>query len=62
MNVLWEWESGLSLGNRDYYLVKSEANKKILKAFKKYIISLYKLLGKTDEVAKEKYKTISLTK
>lgn len=58
MNVLWEWESGLSLGNRDYYLVKSEANKKILKAFKKYIISLYKLLGKSDEVAKEKYKTI----
>ena len=58
MNVLWEWESGLTLGNRDYYLVKSEANKKILKAFKKYIISLYKLLGKSDEVAKEKYKTI----
>lgn len=58
MNVLWEWEGGLSLGNRDYYLVKSEANKKILKAFKKYVISLYKLLGKTDEVAKEKYKTI----
>ena len=58
MNVLWEWESGLTITNRDYYLVKTEANKKILKAFKKYIINVYKLLGKSDDIAKEKAKLI----
>lgn len=58
MNVLWEWEGGLTIANRDYYLNKTEANKKILKAYKKYIINVYKLLGKSDEVAKEKAKLI----
>ena len=58
MHALWEWETGLSLNNRDYYLVKSDANKKILKAFKKYVIDSYKLLGKSDDIAKEKWKTI----
>lgn len=58
MHAVYIWEDGLTLGNRDYYIVKSDANKKVLKAFKKYVISLYKALGKTDEVAKEKWKTI----
>ena len=56
--ALYVSQSGLLLGNKDYYLNKTEANKKILKAYKKYIISLYKLFGKTEDVAKEKFKTL----
>lgn len=58
MHALHISQDGMGLGNKDYYIKKTDANKKILKAYKKYIISLYKALGKTDDVAKEKYKTI----
>lgn len=58
MNALWCWQSGLSLGNKEYYLSNDPNNKKIVRAWKKYVISTYKYLGHTDEVAKAKYKTI----
>lgn len=61
MNALWCWQSGLSLGNKEYYLSKDQDKKKIIKAWKKYIISLYKLLGYSNEEALSKYKVIFST-
>lgn len=58
MNVVYVHQGGLTLGNKDYYLVKTKENKKILSAYKKYVIAYYMMLGKSKEVATEKFKTI----
>lgn len=38
-------EAGLTLGDRDYYLVKSENNDRILKAYSEYLVKLMTLAG-----------------
>lgn len=47
-NILNIMEAGLTLGDRDYYLVKNESNDKIMEAYKKYIKDTMKLAGFSD--------------
>lgn len=44
-NILHVSEAGLGLGDRDYYLEKSETNDKIIAAYRKYIRDLMQLAG-----------------
>lgn len=52
MNIMHLTQTGLSLGNRDYYLDKSEENTKILEAYNAYIEKIATLAGHTAEEAK----------
>lgn len=45
MNIMHIGEAGLGLGDRDYYLEKSERNDKILVAYEKYVKRLMELCG-----------------
>jgi len=58
MNEVCISQAGLSLGNKDYYLLTDKENKKIIRAWKKYCISLYMAIGLSKEDAIAKYKTI----
>lgn len=53
MNIMHIGEGGLSLGDRDYYLEKSEANDRILAAFQTYVKRLMQLIG-YDATAQER--------
>lgn len=48
MNIMHIGEGGLGLGDRDFYLVKSEENDKILAAYRKYIGRIMRLAGYSD--------------
>ncbi len=45
MNIMHIGEGGLGLGDRDYYLVKSEEHDRILAAYEKYIEKIMTLAG-----------------
>lgn len=45
MNIMHIGETSLGLGDRDYYLVESDDNKRIMEAYKKYIRRLMELSG-----------------
>lgn len=45
MNVLYVGEVGLGLGDRDFYLEKSERNDEILAAYRKYVMRVMELAG-----------------
>lgn len=47
------WQAGLGLPNRDYYVNKDERSETIRKDYLQHIQNIYKLLGKTDEEAKQ---------
>lgn len=51
MNIMHFGEAGLGLGDRDYYLEKSEENDKILAAYQNYIKTILKLSGYSDKDA-----------
>lgn len=51
-NILHISEAGLGLGDRDYYLVDSEANRKIMEAYRIYIVKIMQLAGYAEEDAK----------
>lgn len=51
MNILHVGETGLGLGDRDYYLEKNETNEKILKEYEKYVKRIVRLAGYSDEDA-----------
>lgn len=51
MNIMHIGECGLGLGDRDYYLVDSDENRKILEAYDKYIRTLATLSGYSEEDA-----------
>jgi len=51
MNIVQLYQSGLGMGDRDYYLVKDSTNQKIYSQYEKYIIKLFTLTGKTPEQA-----------
>ena len=48
LNIMHIGETGLGLGDRDYYLVKSEENDRILAAYEKYVKTLMALIGKDE--------------
>lgn len=45
INILYVGEVGLGLGDRDFYIEKSEQNDTILAAYKKYVMRLMELIG-----------------
>ncbi len=51
MNILHIGETGLGLGDRDYYLEESDANKKIMEAYEKYVKTIMTLAGYSEKDA-----------
>lgn len=45
MNILHFGETGLALGDRDYYLEENETNAKIMQAYEKYVKRIMELIG-----------------
>lgn len=58
MNILHLGETGLGLGDRDYYLEQSEENDRIMKAYEKYIKSILTLSGYSEAEAERVWKTV----
>ena len=51
MNLLQLYQGGLSMADRDYYLLDDEANVKIRTAYKEYIRTLFSLAGYSEAEA-----------
>ena len=54
VNIVGVGQGGLSLGNRDYYLMDDPNIVKVREAFKEHVINIYKLTGASEKVAKAK--------
>ncbi len=59
-NIVSVGQSGLGLGNRDYYTKDDEQSKKVLAAYKKYLTDLLRLAG-NDPATAEKKATATLS-
>ena len=57
-NILNIAQSGLTLGQKDYYLENDEATTKIREAYKKHIVRMFQLFGFNKSVAEKKMKNI----
>lgn len=58
MNIMHIAETGLGLGDRDYYLEKSEDNDRIMAAYEKYVKTLMSLSGYSDADADRVWNTL----
>ncbi|HBC21977.1 MAG TPA: peptidase M13, partial [Porphyromonadaceae bacterium] len=58
MNIMHIAETGLGLGDRDYYLEKSEDNDRIMAAYEKYVKTLMTLSGYSDADADRVWNTL----
>ena len=58
MNILNVMQSGLTLGQKDYYLENDEATKKIREGYKRYIVRMFQLFGFKKGAAEKKMKNI----
>lgn len=58
MNLLQFMQGGLSMGNRDYYLLEDENSVKLKEAYKKYVTELFTLAGYSREDAQKAAKTV----
>lgn len=52
-NIVHLYQSGIGLGDRDYYLIEDAPTQKIVEAYKTYISKLFTLSGATPEVAQQ---------
>ena len=57
-NILNFFQSGLTLGQKDYYLENDEATVKIREAYKKHIVRMFQLFGFKKGVAEKKMKNV----
>ncbi len=57
-NILNINQSGLTLGQKDYYLENDEATVKIREAYKQYIVRMFQLFGYKKSAAQKKMKNI----
>ena len=57
-NIMNIYQSGLTLGQKDYYLENDEATKKIREAYKKHIVNMFQLFGFKKGAAEKKMKNI----
>ena len=57
-NILNIYQSGLTLGQKDYYLENDEATIKIREAYKKHIVNMFQLFGFKKGAAEKKMKNI----
>lgn len=51
MNLLQFYQGGISMGDRDYYLLDDEASAKMRDAYRKYVNTLFTLAGYSEEEA-----------
>ncbi|MCM1153004.1 MAG: M13 family metallopeptidase [Muribaculum sp.] len=58
MNILHIGETGLGLGDRDYYLENNETNRKIMDAYEKYVKRIMTLAGYSAEDAERIWHTV----
>lgn len=58
MNILHIGEVGLGLGDRDYYLEKSEQTEKILDAYHAYVVRVMHLIGYDDEASERVWNAV----
>lgn len=58
VNILHISTAGTQLGDRDYYLVKSERNDRILEALRKYSMTVLTLSGFSEEEAERIWKNV----
>lgn len=58
MNILHFGETGLGLGDRDYYLEDNEENRKLLSAYLGYLEKIARLAGYPEEDAKRMASTV----
>lgn len=57
-NILNIYQSGLTLGQKDYYVENDAATKKIREAYKKHIVNMFQLFGFKKGAAEKKMKNI----
>lgn len=57
-NMMMIGEPGLGLGDRDYYLEKNERNDILLKAYEKYIKTVVKLTGYSEEESQRMWESV----
>ena len=53
-NLVSVGQGGLGLGERDYYIKDDEQSKKVLAAYKKYLVDILKLAGNDEATAQKK--------
>ncbi len=58
MNILHIGEVGLGLGDRDFYLEKSDRNDEILAAYRQYVKRLMELIGYSEEEQERVWKAV----
>ena len=51
-------QSGLSMGQKEYYLSEDDAFKKIREAFKKHVVKMFQLVGDDAETAQRKMESV----
>ncbi|WP_028898206.1 M13 family metallopeptidase [Prevotella sp. HUN102] len=54
MNIFIVYQSGLTLGQKDYYLDNDKATRDIRNAYKQHIVNMFKLFGFSQEEAAKK--------
>ena len=52
-NLLQTYQSGLGLGDRDYYLKGDEHNKEIRKKYEQHVVKMFQLAGFSEEAARK---------
>ena len=57
-NIMHIGETGLGLGDRDYYLEKNEENDKILKAYENYVMTVMQLTGYSEADARRVWNNV----
>jgi len=63
MNVMYWGQGGLGLGDRDYYLVDNEQNKKVLDAYRSFLVKVAMLAGYSQMDAERlAFNTLSIEK
>ena len=55
MNAVQTYQTGLSMGEREYYLENDEATAKIRDAFRTHVQKMYQLAGFDEATAKKRY-------
>ena len=58
MNMVHAGQSGLGMGERDYYLEEGEDIKAIREAYKKHIVKMFELAGYDDASAKKAMESV----
>ncbi len=58
MNMVEVGQSGLSMGQKEYYLSDDEAYVKVREAFKKHVVKMFRLIGDDQPTAERKMQSV----